>query len=50
VNRVIEENVRITIADIRKDSPVLAEMEKSSEIKIIGAIYSLKTGKVTLLK
>lgn len=50
VNRVIEENVRITIADIRKDSPVLAEMEKSGEIKIVGAIYSLKTGKVSLLK
>jgi len=49
VNKVIEENVRMTVADIRKDSPVLAEMEKAGEIKIVGAIYSLKNGEVTLL-
>lgn len=50
VNRVIEENVRITVADIRKDSPILAELEKAGSIKIVGAIYSLKTGEVTLLE
>lgn len=50
VNRVIEENVKITIADIRKNSPILAEMEKAGTIKIVGGIYSLKDGKVTLLK
>lgn len=50
VNRVIQENVKITIADIRKNSPILAEMEKAGTIKIVGGIYSLKDGKVTLLK
>jgi carbonic anhydrase len=49
VNKVIEQNVRMTIADIRKDSPILAEMEKAGEIRIVGAIYSLKNGEVTLL-
>lgn len=49
VNKVIEENVRITVTDIRKNSPILAEMEKKGEIKILGAIYSLKNGQVTLL-
>ncbi len=49
VNKVVEENVRITVADIRKDSPILAEMEKAGEIKIVGAVYSLHTGEVTLL-
>jgi carbonic anhydrase len=49
VNKVIEQNVRMTVADIRKDSPILAEMEKAGEIKIVGAIYSLHTGQVTLL-
>lgn len=49
VNKVIEENVRMTVADIRKDSPVLAEMEKAGEIKIVGAIYSLKNGEVSLI-
>ena len=50
VSKVVEENVRITVADIRKDSPILAEMEKAGEIKIVGAVYSLQTGEVTLLK
>lgn len=49
VNKVIEENVRITVADIRKDSPILAEMEKAGDIKIVGGVYSLHTGEVTLL-
>lgn len=49
VNKVIEQNVRTTVADIRKDSPILAEMEKKGEVKIVGAIYALKTGLVTLL-
>ena len=49
VNKVVEENVRIRVADIRKDSPILAELEKSGDIKIARAIYSLQTGEVTLL-
>jgi len=50
VEKVIEQNVRQTIADIRKDSPVLAELESSGKIKIVGGTYDLHTGKVTLLK
>ena len=49
VSEVVEENVRITVADIRKGSPILAEMEKAGEIKIVGGVYSLQTGEVTLL-
>jgi carbonic anhydrase len=50
VEKVIEQNVRQTMAEIRKDSPVLAELEASGKIKIVGGIYDLHTGKVTLLK
>ena len=50
VEKVIEQNVRQTMADIRKDSPVLAELEASGKIKIVGGIYDLRTGKVRLLK
>ena len=50
VEKVIEQNVRQTMADIRKDSPVLAELEASGKIKIVGGIYDLHTGKVALLK
>jgi len=50
VEKVIEQNVRQTMSDIHKDSPVLAELEASGKIKIVGGIYDLHTGKVTLLK
>jgi carbonic anhydrase len=46
VDAVARKNVDITIADIRKDSPVLAEMESIGAIKIAGAMYNLETGVV----
>ena len=46
VNTVAEKNVEMTIAKIRIDSPVLAEMEKQGEIKIIGGMYDINTVKV----
>lgn len=49
VDKVIEQNVRQTVADIRKDSELLAKMEEEGKIKIVGAVYSLHTGEVTLL-
>jgi len=50
VDAVIEKNVHLTVADLRERSPVLAELEKDGAIKIVGAVYSLHTGKVTLLE
>lgn len=50
VEKVIEQNVRQTVADIHKNSPVLAELEASGKIKVVGGIYDLHTGKITLLK
>jgi len=49
VNAVIEANVRQTVADIRERSEVLAGMEEEGKIKIVGAIYSLQDGSVSLL-
>jgi carbonic anhydrase len=40
------ENAKLSIAEIRKNSPVLTEMEKNGEIIIVGASYSILTGKV----
>jgi carbonic anhydrase len=31
-------------------SPILKEMEKNGEIKIIGAIYDMSTGNVTFME
>jgi carbonic anhydrase len=46
VDSVARKNVEFTIANIRKDSPVLATMESSGAIKIAGAMYNLETGVV----
>ncbi len=46
VNEVAKKNVMMTIDNIRKSSPVLAEMETNGEIKIIGGMYNIKTGNV----
>lgn len=46
VNAVSRKNVEMTVADIRKDSSVLAELEGKGSIKITGAIYNLETGAV----
>jgi len=46
VQIVVDQNVHNTINDIRQKSPVLKEMEDAAEIRIMGAIYSLSTGKV----
>lgn len=49
VDAVIEANVRKTVSDLRERSEVLAGLEKEGKIKIVGGVYSLQTGKVTLL-
>ena len=48
VNKVSEKNVELTIAKIKTDSPVLNEMYTNGEIEIIGAMYDVKTGLVTM--
>ncbi|WP_242203039.1 carbonic anhydrase family protein [Aestuariivivens insulae] len=46
VDNVSEKNVQLTIQRIHEESPILSEMEKNGEIKIIGAMYDIKTGAV----
>ena len=50
VHMVSESNVRNTIEKIRKDSPILKEMEDQGSIKIVGALYDMDNGKVTILQ
>jgi carbonic anhydrase len=49
VHMVCEQNVIKTINDIRQNSPILKEMEDNGEIKIIGGVYDMDTGKVDFL-
>ncbi|SHE59775.1 carbonic anhydrase [Arenibacter palladensis] len=46
VDKVAEKNVHLTIGNIRKNSPVLTEMETKGEIKVVGAMYDVSNGEV----
>ena len=47
VEMVAENNVKMTLETIREKSPILRGMEQKGEIKIVGAMYDIKTRKVT---
>ncbi|WP_207430921.1 carbonic anhydrase family protein [Sabulibacter ruber] len=47
VRNVTENNVRLTMEQIRKTSPIIAELESQGEIIITGGIYDVETGEVT---
>jgi len=49
VNAVTAKNVELTVNNIRERSEILRDMEKNGEIRIVGAIYDLETGKITFL-
>ena len=49
VNNVARTNVALTIDNIRRDSPVLKEMEDNGDIKIIGGMYDIHNGEVHFL-
>ncbi|MFL0063140.1 carbonic anhydrase family protein [Tenacibaculum maritimum] len=49
VAKTVENNVKLTIDRIREKSKILQEMEDNGEIAIVGGVYSLKTGQVTML-
>ena len=46
VDLVTHKNIEMTIDKIRKNSPVLSEMEKNDEILIAGALYDVTDGSV----
>jgi carbonic anhydrase len=46
VDAVSAKNVELTIQRIRRESPVLKELEDDGEIKIVGAMYDISTGAV----
>ncbi|BAV94597.1 carbonic anhydrase family protein [Ichthyobacterium seriolicida] len=49
VDKVIVENVNLSIENIKKNSDILNEMDKKGEIKIVGGVYDILTGIVTFL-
>ena len=49
VDAVAKQNVVDSMERIRKESPILAEMEKNGEIAIKGAMYDVGSGKVEMI-
>ena len=49
VAKTVANNVLLTIDRIREKSPIIKEMEDNGEVKIVGGVYSLHTGKVEML-
>jgi carbonic anhydrase len=49
VDAVARTNVRLGLDNIRRRSPILADLEQKSTIKIVGAMYDLATGGVEFL-
>lgn len=49
LTKVIHENTKITVEDIRKRSPKMASLEKEGKIKIVAAVYNMATGKVEFI-
>jgi carbonic anhydrase len=49
VDAVARTNVGLVLAEIRRRSPILEDLEKKGSIKITGAMYSLSTGVVDFL-
>ncbi len=44
VNNVTEINVKLTIERIRRESPIIAELEQQGQIRIVGGLYEVETG------
>src|SRR5579864_1450227 len=49
VNAVARTNVVLSLAEIRRRSPILEELEKKGSIKIAGAMYDVATGMVEFI-
>ena len=49
VDNVTTNNVILTIERIRRESPIILDLENTGAIKIVGAIYNVDTGSVNFL-
>ena len=50
VNKVTDIHVHLTIDRIRRESPIVAELEQQGSIKIVGGMYDVETGQVTFFE
>jgi carbonic anhydrase len=50
IELVSVQNVRLSMANIREESPILAEMEQEGDILIVGAVYNVSSGEISFLE
>lgn len=50
LDETAKNNVKMTMADILKDSEVISQLVKEGKVKMVGAYYDLTTGKVAFLE
>jgi carbonic anhydrase len=49
VENAVKANVEMVVKQLRGSTPILAELTSQGKLKVVGAVYSLDTGKVTWL-
>ena len=49
VANAVRTNVEMVVKELRSSTPILSELVAQHKLKIIGAVYSLETGRVTWL-
>ncbi|PYS70040.1 MAG: hypothetical protein DMF69_14895 [Acidobacteria bacterium] len=49
VENAVKVNVEMVVKQLRTSTPVLAELVSHGKLKVVGAVYSLETGRVTWL-
>lgn len=49
VDNAVRANVELVVKQLRNSTPILAELVEHGKLKVVGAVYSLDTGKVTWL-
>lgn len=50
IYNVTKNNVSLTVDHVRNESPILHEMERAKEIKIIGGLHDIDTGQVVFFE
>lgn len=50
VEAVCDDNVMLAMKQIREKSPIIKELESQGQVKIVGGVYDMTTGKVTFME
>jgi carbonic anhydrase len=49
LENAIRENVLLNVAALKTASPILSDAVQQGKLKVVGGVYSLETGRVTLV-